>query len=193
MMRRLVPIALPLIASLLAPACTQAANVVAQFDPQARQRVDLSVRIEGAPGPFERVDGHADYRVDNPACVPLTAIAGATVVPEQRVPVSFAPAADGSYHAEVLTDRFRDEDYYGKGVCHWALVAVTADLRHEQVDFSPAIHLADIVAGHDVVKHFSNKSYANAGNARIDIGADGASAFNEPQATFRIRLQAAAR
>lgn len=193
MTRRLVPIALPLLAALSAPACALAANVVAQPDPQARQRVDLSVRIEGAPGPFERIDGHADYRVENTDCVPLTAVTGATVVPEQRVPVAFEPAADGGYRAEILLDRFRDEDYYGKGVCHWALVGVTADLRHGQVDFSPAIHLADIAAGRDAVKHFSNKSYANAGNARIDIGADSASAFNDPQATFRIRLHAAAR
>lgn len=192
MTRRLAPIALPLIAALLAPACALAANVAAQPNPQARQRVDLNMRVEGAPGPFERVDGHADYRVENPACVPLTAVTGATVVPEQRVPVSFEPAAGGGYRAEILLDRFRDEDYYGKGICHWALVGVTADLHHGQVDFSPAIYLADIVAERDVVKHFSNKSYANADNARIDIGADSASAFNDPQATFRIRLYGAA-
>lgn len=193
MTRRLAPIALPLIAALLAPACALAANVAAQPNPQARQRVDLNMRVEGAPGPFERVDCHADYRVENPACVPLTAVTGATVVPEQRVPVSFEPAAGGGYRAEILLDRFRDEDYYGKGICHWALVGVTADLHHGQVDFSPAIYLADIVAERDVVKHFSNKSYANADHARIDIGADSASAFNDPQATFRIRLHGAAR
>ena len=51
----------------LAPACALAANVAAQLNPQARQRVDLNMRVEGAPGPFERVDGHADYRVENPA------------------------------------------------------------------------------------------------------------------------------
>lgn len=191
MTRRLVSIALPVFAAVSASACALAANVVAHPDPQARQRVDLSVRVEGAPGPFERIDGHADYRVENPDCVPLTAVTGATVVPEQRAPVSFEPAADGGYRAEILLDRFRDEDYYGQGVCHWALVAVTADLRHGQVDFSPAIYLADIVSGRDVVKHFSNRSYANAGTARIDIGADSASAFNDPRATFRIRLQAA--
>lgn len=193
MTRRLIPLVLPLLAALSAPACALAASVVAQPDPQARQRVDLSVRVEGAPGPFERVEGHADYRVENPACVPLTAVTGATVVPEQRVPVSFEPAAGGGYRAEILLDRFRDEDYYGKGICHWALVGVTADLHHGQVDFSPAIYLADIVAERDVVKHFSNKSYANADHARIDIGADSASAFNDTQATFHIRLHAAAR
>ena len=193
MARRLVALALPLMAVASIPACVLAASVVARPDPQARQRVELNVHAEGAPGPFERIDGHADYRVENPACVPLTAVTGATVVPEERVPISFEPAADGGYRAEILLDRFRDEDYYGQGVCHWALVAVITDLHHGQVDFSPAIPLADIVAGRDVVKHFSNTSYADAGNTRIDIGADSAGVFNDPRATFRIRLQARAR
>ena len=52
MTRRLAPIALPLIAALLAPACALAANVAAHPNPQARQRVDLNMRVEGAPGPF---------------------------------------------------------------------------------------------------------------------------------------------
>ncbi|WZB76345.1 hypothetical protein WJ972_11515 [Achromobacter insuavis] len=47
--------------------------------------------------------------------MPLTAVTGATVVPEQRVPVTFEAAADGGYRAEILLDRFRGEDYYGQG------------------------------------------------------------------------------
>ncbi len=191
MARRLSPIALPLIAALLAPACALAANVAAQPNPQARQRVDLSVRIEGAPGPFERVDGHADYRVENPACVPLTAVTGATVVPEQRVPLNFTRTAEGDYRTDIVLDRFLDEDYFGQGPCHWALVGVVADLYHDQVDFSPSIGQADVLAGREVARYFSARSYTHAGQPRIDIGADNPAAYNDPRSAFLVRLRAA--
>lgn len=165
-------------------------SVAAQPNPDARQRIAIIATVNGAPGPFDRVDGHADYRVNNPACVPLTPVTGATVVPEQRVPVQFQPQADGAFRADVVPDWFRDEDYFGQGICHWALVGVVADFHHGLVDFSPAIGLADAASPRTIVKYFSNTSYRNADHARIDIGADRPAAFNNPQDTFTIQLRA---
>ena len=165
-------------------------SVAVQPNPDTSRRIGIIATVEGAPGPFDRVDGHADYRVSNAACTPLTPVTGATVVPEQRVPVTFERQANGTFRTEVVLNPFRDEDYFGQGVCHWALVGLVADFHHGLVDFSPAIGLADSQSPRTVVKHFSNKSYAAADSARIDIGADSPSAYKDPQATFAIRLRA---
>ncbi|WP_175217612.1 hypothetical protein [Achromobacter deleyi] len=165
-------------------------SVAVQPNPDTSRRIGIIATVEGAPGPFDRVDGHADYRVSNAACTPLTPVTGATVVPEQRVPVTFDRQADGTFRAEVVLAPFRDEDYFGQGVCHWALAGVVADFHRGQVDFSPAIGLADAASSRTIVKHFSNASYRNADHARIDIGADKPAAFNNPQDTFAIQLRA---
>ncbi len=189
--------ALPVVAAMslacLPAAPAQAAttnSVAAQANPDARQHLAIIATVNGAPGPFDRVDGHADYRVDNSDCVALTPVTGATILPEQRVPLQFQPQADGAFRANVVLDRFRDEDYFGRGICHWALVGVVADFHHGLVDFSPAIGLAGVTNPRTVVRHFSNASYRNADHARIDIGADKPAAFNNPQDTFTIQLQA---
>lgn len=46
------------------------------------------------------MSGHADYRVQHSACVPLTPVTDATVVLEQRVPVQFQPQADDAFRAD---------------------------------------------------------------------------------------------
>lgn len=197
MMRLDALAALPFVAA-MSLACLPAApahaaathSVPAQPNPDAKQRIAIIATVNGAPGPFDRVDGHADYRVGNPACVPLTPVTGATVVPEQRLPVPFQQQADGAFRADIVVAPFRDEDYFGQGICHWALVGVVADFHHGPVDFSPAIGLADTESPRTIVKHFSNSSYRNADHARIDIGADKPAAFNNPQDTFTIQLRA---
>lgn len=112
----------------------------ARPNPDAQHRIAIIATVNGAPGPFDGVDSHADYRVDNPACVPMTPGTGATVVPQQRVPVLFPLQADGAFRADVARDPFRDEDYFEQGICHWVLVGVVADkptaFNHPQETFS---------------------------------------------------------
>ena len=106
------------------------------------------------------------------------------------MPVQFQLQADGAFRADVARDPFRDEDYFEQGICHWVLVGVGADFHRGQVDFDPAIGVADVEGPRVVVKHFSNKWYRNTDSARIDIGADKPTAFNNPQETFSIWLRA---
>lgn len=148
------------------------------------------MRVEGARGPFERVDDHADYRVENPACVPLTAVTGATVVPEQHLPLNFTRIAHGDYGTDVVLDRFLDEYYFGQEVCHWALVGVVADFHLGEADFSPSIAQAGMLAGREISRYFSVGSHARTSQRRIDT--DGPTAYNDPRATAQIRVQTGA-
>ncbi|KAF1003517.1 MAG: hypothetical protein GAK28_04653 [Luteibacter sp.] len=193
--RRHLPIALPLLSLFLTfPTYGEAMKQPeVKLNPEPRMRYEITVKVDGAPGQFDRIDGHVDYRVDNPACVPMTPVMGATVVPEKRLPVEFRKTGDNEYRGEIFMDRIQDEDYFGQGVCHWAVVGATADFHHGQVNFSPAIYKDDILGKHEVVKYFSRKSYQRSDDERIDTGANDTHAFNDPQATFSIRLHAAER
>lgn len=162
-----------------------------KLNPNPRMRYEITATVTGAPGGFESVGGSVDYKVTNPASVPLTPITGATVEPEKQLPIVFERVADGVYKGVVYIDQIQDEDYFGLGVCHWSIVGASVDFHHDQVNFSPAIYLNDILSGTNFVRYFSMKSYENAGHARTDIGAPAKSAYDEPDRTFTVTLKAA--
>lgn len=41
-------------------------------------RYEITMAIQGAPGPFDAVSGFVQYKVSNDHCVPLTRVIGAT-------------------------------------------------------------------------------------------------------------------
>jgi len=148
-------------------------------NPNPKQRYEITLRIDHAPGPFDAVTGSVDYRVTNGRCVPMTPVSGATVVPEKNVPLVLTRVSDNVYRGELYADLFQDEDYYGMGVCHWELVAAGAELKIRNLDFSPSIFLSDIKSGKPVSRYFSNRAYREyKGDTLIDIG-------NEHREDFR--------
>jgi hypothetical protein len=161
-----------------------------KLNPHPRMRYEITVKVDGAPGPFDRIEGSVDYKVSNPACVPLTKVTGATVAPEKRVPLTLHPAGGNVYKGEVFVDLLVDEDYFGLGVCHWALVGASADLFAKQVDFSPAIYKDELLTGKAVTRYFANGSYVDADMQRVDIGENTPTAYKDPAHTFSITLKA---
>lgn len=160
-----------------------------KLNPDPRMSYEITATVTGAPGTFESVEGSVDYKVTNLASVPLTRGSGATVEPQKRVPVVFKRVASSVYKGVVYLDQIQDEDYYGLGVSHWSIVGTSVDFHHNQVNFSPAIYLDDILSGTNFVRYFSIKSYENASRARIDIGAPSKAAYEEPSRTFAITLK----
>jgi hypothetical protein len=159
-----------------------------KLNPNPRMRYAITVKVDGAPGPFDRIEGYVEYRVSNDNCVPLTKVTGATVPPEKRVPLQLKPAGGNVYKGEVVVDLLQDEDYFGMGVCHWGLVAASADLFARKVDFSPAIYKDDILAGKTVTKYFANGSYADNDMDRVDIGENSPAGYKNAHDTFSISL-----
>ncbi|MFB5204607.1 DUF502 domain-containing protein, partial [Stenotrophomonas sp. 3diitr2024] len=45
------------------------------------------------------------------------------------VPVELRKVADGEYRGTLYVDRMLDEDYYGRGVCHWEFTGAGAMLK----------------------------------------------------------------
>ncbi|MHB1057825.1 MAG: hypothetical protein ACYC0F_08085 [Rhodanobacter sp.] len=134
-------------------------------NPQPKMRYAITLTIQDAPGPFDSIGGFVQYKVSNGHCVPLTPISGATLPPESRVPISFTRVSDKLYKGVIYTDLMQDEDYYNMGVCHWSVVAVSADLKIKAATLSPAIFHDDIVAQKSVNTYFVNNDYFDTNTA----------------------------
>ncbi|WP_090177996.1 hypothetical protein [Luteibacter sp. UNC138MFCol5.1] len=160
-----------------------------KLNPHPKMRYEITMTVEGAPGPFEKIEGHVDYHVSNPNSVPLTPFSGATVEPQADAPLTFEHVGGNVYKAFFYADRFLDEDYFGQGVCRWSLVGVTGNLIHEPITFSPSIFKDDVFSGRAVTRWFANDSYEDGSMRRIDIGASSAKEYKKPDDVFSVTLQ----
>ena len=131
-------------------------------NPNPKMRYEITMTIDGAPGPFDAISGFVQYKVANDQCVPLTEGSGATLAPEKSVPINLTRISDKVYKGTFYTDLLQDEDYYGRGVCHWAVVAATTALKVKAADLSPDIFLNDILAQKAVITYFADGGYQDA-------------------------------
>ncbi|OWT68947.1 MULTISPECIES: hypothetical protein [unclassified Achromobacter] len=162
-----------------------------KLNSDARMKYEITATVSDPSLAFEPVKGFADYVVDTPNCVPLTRFTGATIAPEYRAPVELTRVGPNTYRGELTFDLLKDEDYYGQGMCHWTLVAVSTDFHRHKTNFSPALFKGDLLATGRMQRYFSRKSYAVDDMERIDTGVPDASNFKNPsQELFTITLQA---
>ncbi|MBW8850425.1 MAG: hypothetical protein JF600_06565 [Xanthomonadales bacterium] len=135
--------------------------------PRPQQAYRIVMTIENAPGPFEQIVGSARYDVVNyQACGELSRIRGAEGVAsriETQPEVRMERLSDNTYAATVYADLMIDEDYYGRGTCHWkfsyfsALLRATGDERETR--FLPSIDATEIFEKKAIRKYFWKKSY----------------------------------
>jgi len=161
------------------------------INPHPRMKYEVTVKVDGPPGPFDRIEATADYRVKNEDCVVLTPLTGATVPPEKRIPLTLLRSGNNRYTFEFFADLIQDKDYFDRGVCHWSVVAVSANLWIENVNFSAPLFHDDVFRGDPVTRYYSNRSYATRHMDRVDMGEANRDQYeNEAKATFSITLDA---
>jgi hypothetical protein len=120
-------IALVLLPSILSSACKRAEPVppphTSPSTDKARYRLTLELSDGFGFRPADQVE--AIYVISNlRECTPKDnskALGGLWNLVEHRVNIDVLPAAANRYVADVPVNPLRDEDYYGLGVCHWAL------------------------------------------------------------------------
>lgn len=139
-------------------------------NPNPKKRYEITLTLENAPGPFDSVTGTVHYKVENERCVPMTPISGATLAPEKNEPLTFNRVSDHVYKATLYADLLQDEDYYGMGVCHWAVNTAWATLKINKVDFSPAMDAKELLAQKPVPTYFVRGDYFNSGGERSAFG-----------------------
>ncbi len=141
-----------------------------KHNPHPRMRYTISVKLDGAPGSFDPVTGFVQYRVTNERCVPLQPMSGATVPPEEDVPLVLTRVSDTEYKGTVYGDLLLDEDYYGLGICHWSMTAVVAELKRHAVTFSPDLSSEELNGQASKTSYFWKNDYLNADTERSETG-----------------------
>lgn len=123
-------------------------------NPQPKQAYRITMRIENAPGPFASMTALAQYDVVNKECLrpPKENPGGHTSsVPTADVEIPLQKVADNTYSGVIYADRMLDEDYNGRGICHWQLMQFRAHMKatgaEGETQFIPSILGDKIVSG----------------------------------------------
>ena len=131
-------------------------------NPSPKQRYDITMTIADAPGPFESVQWYADYEAPNCLFI-LDRFAGVTSRPSYRMPVHFRKVDGSTYVGAVHLDAMLDDDYFGDGVCHWKLGAVSIYLKATgtaaETNFLAGMGLDEVLEQKAVTAYSMKQSY----------------------------------
>jgi hypothetical protein len=129
MMTRLAHITLALYLALITAACgASMKKLELKQNPNPKQRYDVTMSIQDAPGPFDSISGYGEYTVSNNVCVPLEPGSGARLTPGITVPFELTRSGD-AYKGYFYADQMVNEDYFGLGVCKWELIISSIKLK----------------------------------------------------------------
>lgn len=135
---------------------------------------EITMTIEGAPGPFDVVDGVMQYETAlNDPCLPrLGGMSGTRMRLKERVPVRWEPQGNGVYRGVAYTDLFLDEDYFDLGVCRWSMIEARVELRasrgKDDTTYFDGLSRADLEAGRSRTFYFWSGLYPSAAPGDIN-------------------------
>jgi len=132
-----------------------------QQNPNPKERYEITMTIQGAPGPLTDPVGSMQYLVPDDSCVPETGgpMNPLRINPKKWIRYPIEKVAENVYRAEVWADGMVDEDYYGLGICKWTLVQTTLSLKGASVRFTPDLTLRELRAQKPKTIYFSKRAY----------------------------------
>lgn len=137
------------------------------LNPSPKKAYDIRVVLKGPPGPFGKVVAAAQYDVANAAeCGEPQPLSGAVPRISSSEPIELTKLSDTEYTGRVYVDRILDEDYHGRGTCHWGFVEARVGLRASDdpmaTSYAAAIDADSIVQQGPDLTFFSSVHYPNA-------------------------------
>lgn len=160
-----------------------------QLNPAAHERYVLTARIHDAPGAFDRFEGFVDYDVSNDRCVPLTPFEGATITPSKELPVQLTRQSDGSFKGTIFLDKLLDADYFGLGVCHWAMTSASFSAIKGPSHFRVFLSASDLAAHRESHIYFVGEGYRRLG-VDYPSGSLDRNQIMQPDDTFSLSISA---
>jgi hypothetical protein len=128
-------------------------------NPHPVKRYEITMTIDGAPGPFDSIEGHMQFDISNPLCAPQDPVSGARPTPIERPPIVFTRVSGETYKGTVYLDLIQDDDYYGLGICHWSMTAAVVSLNVHGLSFSSNASADEIVTQKAKLQYFDKASY----------------------------------
>ncbi|EHK66527.1 putative secreted protein [Achromobacter arsenitoxydans SY8] len=138
---------------------------------------DLSSAADGK-SPFTVVEGVAQFDASNAArCGRSNALAGNVPTLSSHEPFRLSRISATEYIGTVYADMLLDEDYYGRGVCHWQLtearVAVSAQTDSADSRFVAGLPAQKVLAAGTQARYFWKGYYPSFEQRRhTDYGRD---------------------
>ncbi|WP_312996529.1 hypothetical protein [Achromobacter animicus] len=119
---------------------------------------DLSIAADGK-SPFTVVEGTAQFDASNGArCGKSNAVSGHVPTLTSHEPFRLSRISATEYAGIVYADMLLNEDYYGRGVCHWALTEARVALRARadiaDTRFVAGLPAKEVLAGGTQVRYF---------------------------------------
>ncbi|WP_460730187.1 hypothetical protein [Lysobacter rhizosphaerae] len=146
-----------------------------RHNPQPTQAYKISLMLINPPGPFAYIRGVAQYDVMNTECLPPPDSNpwGVTSKLGTDEPIVLTQVSANGYEGVIHADLMRDEDYIGRGVCHWQLTEVRVRLRatgaESETRFVPSLAAESVLAERSQAFYFWKGLYPR---ARMDNFAD---------------------
>ncbi len=177
----------------------QGGRGLAKLNPAPRQAYELVLKIQDAPGPLHLVEAVAQYDVtDEAQCgriQPETGTAGRITSQE---PVELRRISEGEYRGTVYLDRMQDEDYYGRGACHWEFSGASAVLKatgaEGETRFTAFLESPAFTKSEALTRYYANAVYPRAASLPdYRAGGEAAPGDYKPelrQALFSVQLSA---
>lgn len=141
---------------------------LARLNPSPRKAYEVTLTLDKAPGAFGLVEAAAQYDVSNEQecgrIQPETGTAGRITSQET---VALKKISETEYRGTLYLDLMQDEDYYGRGVCHWefsgASVLLKATGAEEETRFLSFIEAKTVTAQQALTKYYWKDGYPRSG------------------------------
>lgn len=136
----------------------------ARTQAQPQQAYELLLTLDNPPGPFAVVEAVAQYDVVNEEqCGNINPLTGTAERITHQQAITLQPLGGNRYRGTVYADLMRDEDYYGRGVCHWQFSGAGALLKATGADgetrFTSFIDAQAIDQGQPATRHYPARDY----------------------------------
>lgn len=141
---------------------------------------ELSSAADGK-SPFTVVEGTVQFDASNGArCGKSNALSGHVPTLSSHEPLPLSRISATEYVGTVYADMLLDEDYYGRGVCHWELTEARVALRARadiaDTRFVAGLPAKTVLAGGTQARYFwkgyyprfKNGQHADYGNNQLD-------------------------
>jgi hypothetical protein len=121
-------------------------------NPHPVKRYEVTATVD-SPGPWDSVKGVVFFDVVNAECVPQDTFTGGRNVPNTSYDFEMVPIGRNTWRGYFYRDALRDDDYFGKGVCHWDATQVAPDFKVDGVGFGSS-QLVDEALGSTQTDYF---------------------------------------
>jgi hypothetical protein len=120
----------------------------------------VNIDFKNHPGPLSEVEAIAHYKVGD-GCTPPQPLSGAVLPPEHSLPLAVKRVHGDSYQATFYLDALHNDDYFGLGICHWALQNLTVTFKSPATQFLASFSNStdSILSNTEQVNHYLVADY----------------------------------